>query len=146
MGRESVITFKISATSAAEGVEGASSVSPTFGSAVEVVSSLRFLEGVTFGSGTIFAFFEKFSSSFINRAACLFKMLTTCFLFTLSPLCQVFHSQGIRNSRRPLPGSIFVLAGYRRLQSSTDLLSWYNFQVFRYTWSQSYLVILCRAF
>jgi hypothetical protein len=59
MGRESVITFKISATSAVEGVEGASSVSSTFGSAEEVISSLRFLEGVAFGSGTCHTQFWK---------------------------------------------------------------------------------------
>jgi hypothetical protein len=87
MGRESVITFKISATSAVEGVEGASSVSSTFGLADGVVSSLHFLEDVAFGSGAVFAFFEIFSSSFISRATCLFRMLTTLFLFTpLAPL------------------------------------------------------------
>ena len=59
MGRESVITFKISSTSAAEGVEGASSVSPTFGSTEEVMSSFHFLEGVAFGTAAIFAFFKK---------------------------------------------------------------------------------------
>jgi hypothetical protein len=43
-GKESVITFKISATSAAEGVEGASSlVSFIFGSVEGAVSSFRFL-------------------------------------------------------------------------------------------------------
>jgi hypothetical protein len=42
MGRELVITFEISATSTAQGVEGASSVSPTFSSAEEVVTNLRF--------------------------------------------------------------------------------------------------------
>jgi hypothetical protein len=59
MGRESLITFKISATSAAEGVEGASSVSSTFGTAKDVVSSLCLLEGVAFGSGAVFTFFKK---------------------------------------------------------------------------------------
>jgi hypothetical protein len=42
MGRESVITFKISAISAPKGVAGASSVSSIFGSAEEVISSLHF--------------------------------------------------------------------------------------------------------
>jgi hypothetical protein len=82
MGRESVIIFKISATSAVEGVEGASSVSSTFGSADGVLSSLRFLDDVAFGSGAVFALFKIFSSSFISWAACLFRMLTTLFLFT----------------------------------------------------------------
>ena len=146
MGRESVITFKLSANSAAEGVEGASSVSSTFGSAEGVVSSLHFLEDVAFGSGAVFAFFKIFSSSFNSRAACLFRMLTTLFLFTPSALCQAFHSRGIRNLRHPLLGSIFVSAGYRRLQSSTDLLSWYNYQVFHCTWYRSSPAILGKVF
>jgi hypothetical protein len=91
MGRESLITFKISATSAAEGVEGASSVSSTFGTAKDVVSSLCLLEGVAFGSGAVFTFFKKNSSSFISRAACLFRMLTTLFLFTpFGPFVKLF--------------------------------------------------------
>jgi hypothetical protein len=67
LGRESVITFKISATSGVEGVEGASSVSSFFGSVEGVVSSLHFLENIAFGSGAVFAFFKIFSSSFISR-------------------------------------------------------------------------------
>jgi hypothetical protein len=50
MGKESVITFKISATSAAEGVVGASSpVSSTFGSVEGAVSSFRFYVIAGFG-------------------------------------------------------------------------------------------------
>jgi hypothetical protein len=59
-GGDSVITFRILATSAAEGVEGASfSVSPTFGSEEDAVSSFHFLEIVAFGSGAVFVFFKK---------------------------------------------------------------------------------------
>jgi hypothetical protein len=59
-GGDSVITFRISATSAAEGIEGASShVSYIFGSEEGIVSSFRFLEIVAFGSGAIFVFFKK---------------------------------------------------------------------------------------
>jgi hypothetical protein len=65
MGEESVITFEISATSATEGVEGASSLaSTTFGLVEGVMSSFRFLEIAAFGSGADFAFYEIFSSSF----------------------------------------------------------------------------------
>jgi hypothetical protein len=82
---ESVITFKISATSVTEGVEGASSpLSSTFGSAEGVMSSFRFLEIASFVSGADFAFFKIFSSSFTSRAACLLRMLTILFLFTPS--------------------------------------------------------------
>jgi hypothetical protein len=81
-GRDLVITFRISATSTAQGVEGASSpVSSTFGSEEDTVSSFRFLEIVAFGPGADFVFFKKNSSSFTNRAACLFRMLTIPFSF-----------------------------------------------------------------
>jgi hypothetical protein len=71
IGKDSVITFKISSTSAAKGVKGASSsVSAIFGSRVVV---FLFFEVATFGSGLDFLFFKVFSSSFIILAACLLK-------------------------------------------------------------------------
>jgi hypothetical protein len=57
IGKDSVITFKISSTSVAEGVEGApSSISAIFDSGVAV---FLFFEVVTFGSGLDFFFFKK---------------------------------------------------------------------------------------
>jgi intracellular sulfur oxidation DsrE/DsrF family protein len=57
IGKDSVITFKISSTSVAEGVEGVpSSISAIFGSGVVV---FLFFEVVTFGSGLDF-FSKKF--------------------------------------------------------------------------------------
>jgi hypothetical protein len=78
-GGESVITFIISATSIVEGVEGASS--HAFGSEEGNRLSFRFLEIINFGSYAVLGFFKVFSSSFINRAACLLRMLTILFLF-----------------------------------------------------------------
>jgi hypothetical protein len=64
-GEDSVITFRILATSTAEGVEEASSpVLPTFGSEEGTVSIFRFLEIVAFGSSTVFVFFKKNSIFF----------------------------------------------------------------------------------
>jgi hypothetical protein len=77
--RESVITFKIYATSAAEGVEGVSF--STSGSEEGTMLSFHFLEIAIFGSLAVLGFFKAFSSSFTNRAACLFRMLTILFLF-----------------------------------------------------------------
>jgi hypothetical protein len=58
IGKDSVITFKISSTSAAEGVEGvSSSISAVFGSGV---AALLFFEIATFGSGLDFLFFQSF--------------------------------------------------------------------------------------
>jgi hypothetical protein len=57
-GKDSVITFKISSTSAAEGVEGApSSISAILGSGVAV---LLFFEVATFGLGLVFLFSKIF--------------------------------------------------------------------------------------
>jgi hypothetical protein len=79
MGKDSVITFRISASSAVGGVEGASSlVSATFG---PTTSGFLFLETVAFGSGVDFALIEIFSFSFTSLAAYLFKILTILFLF-----------------------------------------------------------------
>ena len=58
IGKDSVITFKISSTLAAEGVEGvSSSISATFGSRV---AALLFFEVAAFGSGLVFLFLELF--------------------------------------------------------------------------------------
>jgi hypothetical protein len=57
-GGESVITFRISATSAAEGVEGASS--PAFGLEEGTMLSFRFLEIAIFGSCAVLVFFKLF--------------------------------------------------------------------------------------
>jgi hypothetical protein len=82
MGKDSVITFKISAISAAGGVEGISFfASVIFGSGL---SAFLFFEVAAFGSGMYFLFFEAFSSSFTILAAFLLKMLTI--LFLLIPL------------------------------------------------------------
>jgi hypothetical protein len=82
IGRDSVITFKISATSAVGGVEGiSSSTLVTFGSGI---SAFLFFEAATFGSGVDFLFFKTFSSSFTILASCLFRALTILFLFTPS--------------------------------------------------------------
>jgi hypothetical protein len=82
MGKDSVITFKISSTLAAEGVEGAySSILAIFGSGVAV---FLFSEVATFGSGLDFLFFKVFSSSFTILAACLLRTLTALFLFVPS--------------------------------------------------------------
>jgi hypothetical protein len=69
IGKDSVITFKISSTLPAEGIEGASSsISAIFGSGVAV---FLFFEVATFGSGLDFLFFKVFSSSFTILAAYL---------------------------------------------------------------------------
>jgi hypothetical protein len=58
IGKDSVITFKISSSSAAEGVEGASSsISAIFGSGVAV---FLFFEVAIFGSGLDFLFLKFF--------------------------------------------------------------------------------------
>jgi hypothetical protein len=78
IGKDLVITFKISSTSAAEGVEGvSSSISAAFGSRV---AALLFFEITIFGSGLDFLFFRA-SSSFTILAVCLLRTLTTIFLF-----------------------------------------------------------------
>jgi hypothetical protein len=78
-GKDSIITFRISAISAAGDVEGVSSLaSVTFGSAT---SGFLFFEFAGFGSGVDFAFFEIFSSSLTSLAACQFNILTILFLF-----------------------------------------------------------------
>jgi hypothetical protein len=79
LGKDSVITFRISSTSAAEGVEGASSslsVAFYFG-----VVAFLFFGATTFGSGLNFLFFRISSSSFTILAACLPTTLTILFLF-----------------------------------------------------------------
>jgi hypothetical protein len=92
IGKDSVITFKISSTSAAEGVEGApSSISTIFGSGVAV---FLFFEVATFGSRLDFIFFKVFSSSFTILAAYLLITLTTLFLFgPLAPLLSRSYSR-----------------------------------------------------
>jgi hypothetical protein len=78
---ESVISFRISATSVAEGIEG---VSFSASSSEEgIMLSFHFLEIAIFGSSAVLGFFKAFSSSFTNRAACLFRMMTILFLFIL---------------------------------------------------------------
>jgi hypothetical protein len=70
-GGDSIITFKISTTSVADGDRGVfSAASSTFGSVEGIWSSFRFLEIVAFSSGVVFAFFKAFSSSFTDRATC----------------------------------------------------------------------------
>jgi hypothetical protein len=82
IGKDSVITFKISSTSVAGGVEGvSSSTSVTFGSGV---AAFFFFKATTFGSGLDFLYFKVFSSSFTILAACLLRTLATLFLFAPS--------------------------------------------------------------
>jgi K+ transporter len=58
IGKDSVITFRISSTSAVEGIEGvSSSISATFDSGVAVI---LFFEVAAFGSGLVFLFFRVF--------------------------------------------------------------------------------------
>jgi hypothetical protein len=84
MGKDSVIIFRISATSAAEVVGVSSLASATSGSGT---SAFLFFETAAFGSGAIFVFFAIFSSSLTSLAAYLFKILTILFLFKpLAPL------------------------------------------------------------
>jgi hypothetical protein len=70
MGKDSVITFRISATSAAEGVGVSSLASSTFDSGT---SGFLFFETTAFDSGVDFVFFEIFSSSLTSLAAGLFR-------------------------------------------------------------------------
>jgi hypothetical protein len=87
-GGDSVITFKISDTSAAEGDRGLeifSGASCTFGLAEGILSSFRFLGASAFGSDIVFIFIKASSSSFTDQAACLLKMLITLFLFAPPP-------------------------------------------------------------
>jgi hypothetical protein len=82
-GGDSVITFKISTTSTANGDGGIFfAASSSFGSVEGIWSSFHFLEIVAFSSSVVFTFFRAFSSSFTDQAACLLRMLTTLFLFT----------------------------------------------------------------
>jgi hypothetical protein len=141
-----VITFRILATSVAEGVGGASSpVSSTFGLEEGAVSRFHFLEIVAFGSGAIFVFFKTFSSFFTSRAACLLMMLTIFFVSPLWPLCQASRNPGIRSLMHPSPDSAFVSAGCRRQQSLIGLTSWCSCQEFHYTSFRSFLATLCMA-
>jgi hypothetical protein len=82
LGRDSVITFKISSASVAEGVEGTSSSKSAFGFGA---GAFLFFDTTTFGSGLDFFFFAKFSS-FIILTACLCITLTTLFHFVPSAL------------------------------------------------------------
>jgi hypothetical protein len=79
IGKDSVISFRISSTSAADGVEGvSSSISANFGSEA---AAFLFFEAATFGSGLDFLFFRASSSFFTILAACLLRTLTILFLF-----------------------------------------------------------------
>jgi hypothetical protein len=79
IGKDSVITFRISSTSAAVGVKGvSSSTSVVFGFGAV---AFLFFGAATFGSGLDFHFFRVSSSSFTILAACLLRTLTILFLF-----------------------------------------------------------------
>jgi hypothetical protein len=81
IGKDSVITFRISSTSAAEGVEGvSSSISAAF---VSGAATYLFFEVAIFGSGLVFLFSRASSSAFTILAACLLRTLTI--LFSLLP-------------------------------------------------------------
>jgi hypothetical protein len=82
IGKDSVITFKISSTSATEGVEGASSsVSVVFGFGA---AAFLYFGAAIFGSGLDFLLFRISSSSFTILAACLLRTLIILFLFCSS--------------------------------------------------------------
>jgi hypothetical protein len=81
LGRDSVITFKISSASVTEGVEGASSSKSAFSFEA---GAFLFFDTATFSSGLDFLFFAKISSSFIILVACLCTTLTTLLRFGLS--------------------------------------------------------------
>jgi hypothetical protein len=91
IGKDSVITFKISSTSIAGGVEGASS-------SISVVFHFRaeaffFFEAAIFGSGLNFLFFKVSSSFFTNLATSLSRALATLYLFCPSaPLSKCLYS------------------------------------------------------
>jgi hypothetical protein len=104
MGKDLVITFRISTISAARGIEGASSLaSATFGSAT---LGFLFLETFAFGLRPDFAFFEIFSSSFTSLAAYLFKTLTILYL-----------------SKPSAPMSNLSLSGYSKFSASITRFS-----------------------
>jgi hypothetical protein len=110
---DSFITFRISSTLAAEGVEGVSSsvsVAFCFGAA-----TFLFFGATAFGSGLNFLLFRISLSSFTILAACLPTTLTIFFFSALWRPCLIAHSLDIQNSGHPLPDSIFTLVGYRRL-------------------------------
>jgi hypothetical protein len=86
-GMDSVITFRISDTSAAEGKGGPvvfSGTSCTFVSVKDILTSLRFLGAESFDSDRVFCLFKAFWSSLTDQVACLPRILTT--LFLLPPL------------------------------------------------------------
>jgi hypothetical protein len=95
-GKDSVITFRISSTSAAEGVEEvSSSISAVFGFGA---AAFLFFEAATFGSGLDFLFFRVSSPSFTILAACLLRTLTT---LVQSLIVRVFKVQGIHHPIQP---------------------------------------------
>jgi hypothetical protein len=79
IGKGSVITFRISSTSAAEGVAGASPSWPdVFGFGAV---AFLFFEVAIFGSGLSFLFSEISLSFLANLVASLSRTLATLFLF-----------------------------------------------------------------
>jgi hypothetical protein len=95
-GKDSVITFKISETSAAEDAEGlvvCFGTSCIFVFSRDISASFRFLGADTFVSGTVFCFFKAFWSSLTDWIACLLRILTILFLWRLRPLQQAFRSK-----------------------------------------------------
>jgi hypothetical protein len=84
----SVITFRISETSAEEGEEAPASLSGTsctFVPTGEILMIFRFLGTESFGSAAIFCFLMAFWSSLTDRMVCLFRILTTLFFLLLRP-------------------------------------------------------------
>jgi hypothetical protein len=84
----SVITFRISETSAEEGETAPaalSSTSCTFVFTGDILANFRFLGAESFGSATIFCFLMAFWSSLIDRMVCLSRILTILFLFAPGP-------------------------------------------------------------
>jgi hypothetical protein len=108
MGKDLVITFKISDILAAGGVKGVSSAaSDIFGTGL---LAFLFFEAAAFGSGVDFLFFEAFSSSFTILVACLLRILTILSFYTFDTLIKpfiirIFKFQGIHHPIQPSFGS-----------------------------------------
>jgi hypothetical protein len=124
VGKSSVITFRISSTSAAEGVVGASfSWADASGSRDTGFGDTAFLffGSAAFGSGL--SFLEISCSFLANSVLSLSRALAILFFSNLRQLRQVVHNQDTQNSKHPAPNSVFVWGDCRRLPSSVGPLS-----------------------
>jgi hypothetical protein len=146
----SVITFRISVTPIEEDKEVPiifSGGSSTFASIGAKVEDFRFLGAESFGSAKFFCFLEATLCLYFQWIALL--AFSKCLQFSFSSLPQLIHqafrSPDTRSQGRPLPGSAFVSAGYRRQLSSIDPLSLYSSQGYHCTFSLSFPTIRHRG-